>query len=408
MKHFIKLTEKLSDINGNYLYRLVDLDGLLKTLETLKIPAGNSWTRRSNLYNVDGMEYVSIARLQISKDKYKTLGVNFKPIQDLSEDYYKTGDRRRFEAEERNTKDMKLFFNSSQPLISITLFNYFRDNPKALAVNKMLNDREIFSDDIDFENKKRRHLYYSQGERLSQTYFKLEEYCNLYDFLFVKNDIYNFISSGRWRKELFKNDKIISDNNLEIKRKIGDLLQNLYYQIADDEKKPNSALGKLSNRTWKKYITEIGENINDVSNLSLEEIKYLYEDNPVFKAMIIDSDDIDLYKFFRIDLKNKKKQPMKYHEYKDLITILDNKFQYVPHADEVKGMHYLRQASAYNNIEGYLKYLKGMLIEDEYFANWILKRKENGNKLRKLCQQLLEDDSIKADEISYDDENEDE
>jgi hypothetical protein len=124
--------------------------------------------------------------------------------------------------------------------------------------------------------------------------------------------------------------------------------------------------------------------------------------------MIIDSDDIDLYKFFRIDLKNKKKQPMKYHEYKDLITILDNKFQYVPHADEVKGMHYLRQASAYNNIEGYLKYLKGMLIEDEYFANWILKRKENGNKLRKLCQQLLEDDSIKADEISYDDENEDE
>jgi hypothetical protein len=373
----IRYIENILDIQGSYLYRIVGLDTLLTYLKNLKIPKNVSWTRDSRLNYIVGMEDVSCAKLTMIKDRLKAIGIKFKPV--AEPDYPKS--KLSFESEEVSLSFIPMFYGST-PMISIELWDVFMNNPESLAVNKMGNDRWRFTNDIDFKLKKKRNVQYYTGILLSKAYETLQEYCNKYPQLFVKNKVYSWIKSGQWVKDLFKNDSTANNSYLKIRKKI---LQ-AYFASAESDKY-NSAISKLSNREKQKYGSEFSE--FNIMNFTIGEYKYLFKNNPYFRAIIYDSEDLDLYRFFRLDIKNIKAQSTMSAPYLKLLHILSIKIKYdkqsenIPHIQDL-GMGLLFEAY------GTLPYIKGMYLTNKPFRDWISKLKVNTE-----LELLLRDASIK-------------
>jgi hypothetical protein len=379
--------EDILAIQGNYLYRIVGLKTLLTYLEDLKIPKSVSWTRDSRLNYIAGMEDVSCAKLTTIKDRLKAIGVKFNPVADP--DYPKS--TQDFEAEEKSLSPFSIFYGST-PMISIELWDIIMRSPESLSINKMGNDRWQFTNDIDFKSKKRRKVQYYTGTPLSEAYKNLQKYCNRYPQLFVKNKVYNWLKSGQWIKDIFKNDTVENDPYKNIRDKIFLAYQSLFV----DATELTPALSKLSGREMQKYGSEFNE--FNIENFTIPQYKYLFQNNPAFRAMIYDAEDLDLYKFFRVDIKDVKAQRTLLSPYLRLIHILELKIRYdsqsqsIPHIENL-GMILNFQA------EAALPYIKGLYLSNKEFKKWISKLKISSELMLLLKDKAIKPKYFKDDDV---------
>jgi hypothetical protein len=381
-----RLFESMLDIKGSYLYRAVGLLKLIKILEKQKIKKESSWTRDIRLKSIDGMESTYIAQISIIKDRYKAMGVTFSPIVGI-EDYYEKS-RLSYEAEERNKRDMPLYYRNI-PMVAIELYDVMFDSPNYATLNKMFNDRWEIDNNIDLK-KKKISTSYTHGEPLSNLLKDLEKYCKKYADLFVHNKTYELYASGDWREKFLANEPTFNKEYGDIIRNVNGLIANYswgYYDNDDDYKALSDLLKKYSQRQIDKYNIELDKYSHDV--ITLEEMKYLYKYNPIFKALIIDSENFDLYKFFKISNSEQITKKENTDDYLELLSIIKRKLRYMPGKEEFQDIRYALSEGGIRE----LGYIKEQLKTNKKFIDWLFISKNS--KLKKLIDKLLHDTSIK-------------